>query len=197
ARGAARDRGGRRRPESESHRMTVRGTLGLIGVAAALLILVLGDKRAFIPERPLPTPEGTPLLDVSADRVARLEWGRGPERLTLMHTSAGWYDAAGHPWPGDVVDVALDALVSLRPRSVVEGEHVNMDEYGLAGSTERLRVLDGTGRELLAMDIGNRNPAWTGNYARRDGRDEVLLVGSLLRWELDKLRSARDSSKLP
>ena len=80
---------------------------------------------------------------------------------------------------------------------MVEGEHADLEEYGLAASTERLRVLDGTGRELLAMDIGNRNPAWTGNYARRDGRDEVLLVGSLLRWELDKLRSARDMPKLP
>lgn len=177
--------------------MTMRGTFGLIAVAAALLIVVLGDRRPLIPERPLPTPEGMPLLDVSADRVARLEWERGPERLTLVHTPAGWYDAAGHPWPGDVVDVAIDALVSLRPRSVVEGEHADLEEYGLAASTERLRVLDGTGRELLAMDIGNRNPAWTGNYARRDGRDEVLLVGSLLRWELDKLRSARDVPKLP
>jgi hypothetical protein len=177
--------------------MTVRGTFGLIVVAAALLVVVLGDRRAIIPERPLPTPEGTPLLDVSADRVARLEWERGPERLTLVHTPAGWYDAAGHPWPGDVVDVAIDALVSLRPRTVVENEPVNLNEYGLAPSTERLRVLDGTGGELLAMDIGNRNPAWTGNYARRDGRDEVLLVGSLLRWELDKLRSARGTPKLP
>jgi hypothetical protein len=177
--------------------MTVRGTLGLIVAAAVLLVVVLGDRRAIIPERPLPAQEGTPLLDVSADRVARLEWERGLERLTLVHTPAGWYDAAGHPWPGDVVDVAIDALVSLRPRSVVEGEHVNLDEYGLATSGERLRVLDDTGRELLAMDIGKRNPAWTGNYARRDGRDEVLLVGSLLRWELDKLRSARDTPKRP
>jgi hypothetical protein len=177
--------------------MTVRGTFSLIVLAGVLLLVVLSDRRAIIPERPLPTPEGTPLLDVSAARVARLEWERGPERLTLVHTPAGWYDAAGHPWPGDVVDVAIDALVSLRPRSVVEGEQVDLGEYGLATPAERLRVLDDTGRELLAMDIGNRNPAWTGNYARRDGRDEVLLVGSLLRWELDKLRSAPDSPKLP
>ena len=177
--------------------MTVRGTFGLIVLAAALVLVVLGDGRSILPERPLPTPERTPLLDISAERVARLEWERGSERLTLVHTPAGWHDAAGHPWPGDLVDVAIDALVSLRPRSVVEGEHVDLGEYGLAESAERLRVLDDTGREVLAMDIGNRNPAWTGNYARRDGRDEVLLVGSLLRWELDKLRSARDTPKLP
>ena len=58
-------------------------------------------------------------------------------------------------------------------------------------------MLDGTRQRLLAMDIGTRNPAWTGSYARRDGRDEVLLVGALLRWELEKLRSARDAVKQP
>jgi hypothetical protein len=177
--------------------MTVRGTFALIAVAAALLVVMLADGREIIPKPPLPTPEDLPLLDVSSGRVGGLEWERGPERLTLVRTSAGWHDAAGHPWPGDVIDVALDALTSLRPRTVVAGEQVDLDEYGLASSTEHLRVLDGTGRELLAMDIGKRNPAWTGNYARRAGRDEVLLVGSLLRWELDKLRSAREPRELP
>jgi len=47
------------------------------------------------------------------------------------------------------------------------------------------------------MDIGNRNPAWTGSYARRAGRAEVLLVGAVLRWELDKLRSAREAVEQP
>jgi len=177
--------------------MTVRGTFALIAVAAALLLVMLADGREIIPKPPLATPVDPPLLDVSSDRVGRLEWERGPERLTLVRTRAGWHDAAGHSWPGDVIDVALDALTSLRPRTVESGEEPNLDEYGLAGASEHLRVFDGTGRELLAMDIGKRNPAWTGNYARRAGRDEVLLVGSLLRWELDKLRSAREPDELP
>jgi hypothetical protein len=80
---------------------------------------------------------------------------------------------------------------------VAQAEGAGLAEYGLAPAVERLRVLDDTGHELIALDIGNRNPAWTGVYARRAGSADVLLVGSLLRWELDKLRSARESTTTP
>ena len=177
--------------------MTVRGTLLLLVVATALLVVLWVDRAPIVPQRPLPTPDTPPLLDAPIASVSRVEWQHGRDRLTLVRTPAGWHDAAGHPWPADVVDVALDALASLHPHPLVLGEPIDFTEYGLAPATERLRVLDGTGNELLAMDIGNRNPAWTGSYARRSGRPEVLLVGALLRWELDKLRSARDAVKQP
>jgi len=96
-----------------------------------------------------------------------------------------------------VVDVAVDALTSLHPRIVAQVDGADLAEYGLAPAVEHLRVLDDTGHELIALDIGNRNPAWTGVYARRAGTADVLLVGSLLRWELDKLRSARESTTTP
>jgi hypothetical protein len=175
----------------------MRLTVALIVTAAALAAVVWLDRPALLPERPLPIPDTPPLLGAPIASVERVEWEYGTERLTLVRTPAGWYDAAGHPWPPDSVEVTLEALASLHPHTVVAGEPVDLAEYGLAHPGERLRVLDGTGQELLAMDIGNRNPAWTGSYARRAGRDEVLLVGALLRWELDKLRSAREPGKQP
>jgi hypothetical protein len=175
----------------------MRLTAALIVTAAALVAVVWMDRPELLPERPLPIPDTPPLLGAPIASVARFEWERGADRLTLVHTPAGWHDAAGHPWPADTVEVALEALASLHPHTVVSGGAIDLAEYGLAQPGERLRVLDGTGRELLAMDIGNRNPAWTGSYARRAGRDEVLLVGALLRWELDKLRSAREPANQP
>jgi Domain of unknown function (DUF4340) len=177
--------------------VSVRGTLVLLGVATTLLLVVWLDRAPIVPERPLPTPQTPALLDAPLTSVSRFEWQRGDDRLTLVRTPAGWHDAAGHPWPADVVDVALDALASLHPHPVLSDEPIDYAQYGLEPAAERLRVLDGTGTELLAMDIGNRNPAWTGSYARRSGRPEVLLVGALLRWELDKLRSARDAVTQP
>jgi hypothetical protein len=177
--------------------VTVRGTLGLLAVATALLAVVWLDRAPIVPERPLPTPETPALLEAPIASVSRLEWQRDTDRLILVRTPDGWHDAAGHTWPGDVVDVALDALASLHPHPVVAEEPIDYAQNGLAPATEQLRVLDGTGAELLAMDIGNRNPAWTGSYARRSGRPEVLLVGALLRWELDKLRSARNGAMQP
>jgi hypothetical protein len=43
---------------------------------------------------------------------------------------------------------------------------------------------------VLVLEIGERNPAGTGIYARRDGRSEVMLLGGILTWDLGKLRGA-------
>ena len=178
--------------------MTVRGTALLVLLAGALATLTLLEGGPVIPSPPPPVPEGAPLLDIGTAHVARLEWERGADRLTLVRTPAGWNDAAGQPWPDDVVQAVVDALTSVRPRTVAPANAGDLAQYGLApATTERLRVLDDTGRELLALDIGNRNPAWTGVYVRRVGADEVLLAGSLLRWELDKLRSVREGTATP
>ncbi len=177
--------------------MTVRGTAVLVLIATALATFTFLAGGPLVPSAPPPLPEGSPLLDTEIAKVARVEWERGADRLTLVRTPAGWVDAAGQRWPTDVVEAALDALASLHPRPVAAVNDGDLAEYGLAPAPERLRVLDDTGRELLALDIGNRNPAWTGVYARRFGAADVLLIGSLLRWELDKLRSARGATATP
>lgn len=182
--------------------MTLRATLGWLAAAGALLFAVWADGvltggRPVLPERALATPDTPPLLTVPAAAIARLEWTRGAERLTLVRSSAGWHDAAGHSWPTDVVETVLEALASLHPHTVLAGEAANLAEYGLVPAEERLVLSDDGGATLLAMDVGNRNPAWTGYYARREGRDEVLLVGALLRRELDKLRSVRHDTGPP
>ena len=177
--------------------MTVRGTVLLVLLATVLASFTWLGQAPIVPRPAAPVPVEPPLIDAQPRQVARLEWERGADRLTLVHTPEGWVDAAGQRWPSDVVDVAIDALTSLHPRTVAQAEGADLAEYGLAPAVERLRVLDDTGHELIALDIGNRNPAWTGVYARRAGTADVLLVGSLLRWELEKLRSARESKTTP
>ena len=177
--------------------MTVRGTGLLVVVATTLASFTWLGQAPIVPRPAPPVPQEPPLLEAQAGQVARLEWARGADRLTVVRTPAGWVDAAGQRWPSDVVDVAVDTLTSLHPRTVAQAEGTALAEYGLAPAVEQLRVLDDTGHELIALDIGNRNPAWTGVYARRAGTADVLLVGSLLRWELDKLRSARETTKTP
>jgi hypothetical protein len=176
--------------------VTPRGTLVMLAIAAALAVGVWMDQPRLLPAPPTAAPR-TPALLAAAPAATRLEWQRESERLTLVQASDGWRDALGHRWPAGTVEGVLEVLASLHPHAVAPGAEVDLAEYGLAPARERLRVLDDTGRELLALDIGDRNPAWTGVYARRAGDDEVLLVGALLRWELDKLRSARESAKQP
>src|SRR5262249_43983569 len=137
--------GARCRATPETDRMTVRGTLGLLAAAAALVAVVGLDRTPILPQRPLPTPDTPPLLDAPVGAVSRVEWERDGERLSLVRTPDGWHDAAGHPWPADVVDVALDALASLHPHTVVADESVELAQFGLAPAAERLPVLGGTG----------------------------------------------------
>jgi hypothetical protein len=73
---------------------------------------------------------------------------------------------------------------------VVDAEPVDEAGYGLGASAQRLLVTGADGRPLLALEVGERNPAWTGLYVRRKGEREVVMVGALLRWELEKLRDA-------
>ena len=182
--------------------MTTRGTLGWIAAALACLGAVwveriVTGRRAILPERPLATPDTPPLLDARPGDVARIELIGEAGRLTFVRTPDGWHDAAGHRRPSDVVDAVLDSLGSIHPHAVLEGETVSLAEYGLAPARERLLLSDDRGETLLALDIGTRNPAWTGFYARRDGRDEVLLVGALLRREFDKLQAVRADTDPP
>jgi hypothetical protein len=57
-------------------------------------------------------------------------------------------------------------------------------------------VLDDT-ETLLALEVGATNPARTGVYVRRIGEPAVLLVGALLRWEIEKLRRVVSTTSLP
>lgn len=172
--------------------MSLRGTVLL---AAVLAVLVVYLERTAPDGAPAPVEAVVepPLLRVDATQIARLELDADGERLTLVHTPDGWADTAGHRWPSSVPADLLDALTTLRPISVVDAMPNDVRDYRLGPDATRLRVIDRDDRPVLALEIGGRNPAWTGLYARRDGDPGVFLVGALLQWEIDKLRNTARS----
>ena len=120
------DRRARRRAASEADaRDACAGRSACSAWPLALLVVVWLERAPIVPERPLPTPETPALLDAPTASVSRLEWQRDADRLILVRTPAGWHDASGHPWPADVVDVALDALASLHPHPVLSEEPID------------------------------------------------------------------------
>jgi hypothetical protein len=175
--------------------MTPRGTLVLVVILAALtgyLWLAEVRPRAGIVA---PAPGGhareeLPLLAVPPGRVARVELEQGETLLTALRRDGEWADARGRPWRANVVSDLVETLGALRPVMVVDPDPERPADYGLGPEASRLRLVGADGEELLVLEVGERNPAWTGLYARRAGRREVMLVGAVLRWELEKLRSA-------
>jgi hypothetical protein len=169
--------------------VTVRGTLGLVALLGVLLLVVwLGERRAPTPGSP--TITAPPLLDAPADAVTRVEWVDGGTRLTVVRTPGGWTDAAGRPWRSNAPEDLLGALATLRPVAVVSADPTALGEYGLGAGASHLELFGSDDRPLLRLDLGRRNPAWTGVYVRRADTAEILLVGALLHWELRKLRDA-------
>jgi hypothetical protein len=173
--------------------VTVRGTAAMLAVLAGLVgWLWLGEirLRGGRPESPAGT-EAPPLLAAPPAAVARVELEAGTARVVALRgPDGGWTDAAGRPWRPGVVPDLVETLGSLRVVMVVDPDPAEPVDFGLGPEAQRLHLADDRGRTLLALEIGARNPAWTGLYARRSGDRAVILVGALLRWELIKLRDA-------
>jgi hypothetical protein len=167
-----------------------RGTAVLLGVLAALAgYLWLVELPTHRVERPSEEAAGAPLLS-ARDEVGRVELEAAGERLAAVRVGGRWTDPHGRPWRGDAVGALVASLAVLRPIMVIDPAPREPAEYGLGPDAARLELRAADGRSLLRLEIGERNPAWTGLYARLGDRPEVVLVGAQLRWEIEKVREA-------
>jgi hypothetical protein len=154
--------------------MTLRGTLALAVVLGALVAYLLLTQPVREPE---PVPNAlTPALG-AVSTVELVEAGRG---TTWRRRDDTW----SAPGVGDL----LDALGSLEVLEVIDPAPSDLAIYGLGPDALRLRMLADHDAELVTLEIGAMNPAGTGVYVRRSGQPAVILVGALLRWEIEKLR---------
>jgi hypothetical protein len=169
--------------------LTGRTTLVLLGVMTVLVAYVwLVELRPRQRESVAAPPEPA-LLPVPPDAVARIDFQEGGRVVTAVRSGGRWTDGTGRPWRDDAVADLVGTLGSLRPVMIVDEAPREPAEYGLGPGAPRLAVATAGGRSVLALEIGEANPAGTGIYARRDGAPEVMLLGGILTWELDKLRN--------
>jgi hypothetical protein len=162
--------------------MTVRGTVGLAVVLALLVAYLIVTPPPIGPDSDASTLLAPPLDDATIVEVTQ-----GGRTTTFVRRDGRW-NAPGVP------DL-LAALASLRVLAVIDAG-TDPESYGFRADALRLRVAT-DGRELMAIDVGAMNPAETGVYVRRAGQRPVLLIGALLRWELEKLRRVASETAAP
>jgi hypothetical protein len=174
--------------------VSVRGTGALVLVLTVLIgYLWLFEVRPRGGVHPPPVVDeasAPPLLDAPTAIVARVEIEGARGTLTATRRNGDWIDGRGHTCPPGTVSELIDALHELRPLMVVDPDPAEPADYGLHQPSARVRLLDADGHPLLGLEVGERNPASTGIYARLAGQHEVLLVGALLQWEIGKVRDA-------
>jgi hypothetical protein len=166
--------------------MTVRGTAGLMALLAAFCGYLWLSARPAVS----PAPPGSPLLAIPADRVTRIQIEWPDARLAAVRNAGAWRGAAGGSVvPTRQIDDLLATLATIRPVTTLAPAEREAAAYGFGDAATAVR-LDAGGEVALELEVGDRNPAWTGVYVRRAGSPEAHLVGALLRWDLDKLHDA-------
>jgi len=161
--------------------MTVRGTVGL-AVVFAILVAYLR----------LTAPASGPEIDAAAHLTPPLE---GATRITFVeggHTTE--ITRRDGNWSAPGVSDFLAALASLQVIAVIDD--ADPESYGFAPDASQLRI-DAGEVPLVELELGANNPAETGVYVRRVGQRPLLLVGALLRWELEKLRRGVEKRSMP
>ena len=130
-----------------------------------------------------------PLLPFQPAEVVAIHLRHGDTDFTAKRSGGGW--TASHA--PSRVDEFLRNLSELGRVMEIPASGDDLADYGLDSPRSVLELSLAAQSNPLVLEVGNQNPATTGIYARVDRDGPVLLAGSLLSWEIDKLlRSEAD-----
>lgn len=162
--------------------MTARGTLILAATFVALAAWVLLIE---LPADWNPPPPPPAVLAEPATTVTQLELTAGPTVVVARRGPAGWVNDRGEPWPFGAIDDLLATLATLRPLRTIVADADEAARYHIGQRRLCLRRADGS--IVLDLELGDLNPAETALYARTTAQPAIVLLGSVLQWELRKL----------
>jgi hypothetical protein len=170
-------------------RTTVLLLLIILGVGAVLWIEepppevpaqvpnLLGEPRLRDPS------DFVPLLPFQPAETVTIRIRSGDVDFSAQRSAEGWTGSGRQ----SRIEDFLRNLSDLGRITEIPAAEGDLAEYGLQNAGIVLELsLAGEGAPLV-LEIGDQNPAGTGIYARVNRRGPVILAGSLLSWEIDKL----------
>lgn len=129
-----------------------------------------------------PAPSGTPLLPEESAKVHRLVLRLdGIERET-QRVDSGWTGTNR----SELIEEFVRDLTTLGPLETIDAPPERLKEFGLAPPRGRIELyIEGKG-DPVVFEVGNLNPPGTAVYLRVPKEPYILLVGSLIHWELQR-----------
>lgn len=171
---------------TEFRRVLVLGLLAVVLGGYAYVTTpekkILGTENAKKTERAV--------LDFIVDKVKKIDAVFEGKHLVCQRTPGGWVNSAnGTPVRQDVMEDFLANLQKLLNLGEVEAGKEQLSEFGLQPPVARLLLeVEGAGVQMLT--IGKNNPVQTSLYAQINETPQVVLVGSVINWDLRKLFTA-------
>jgi hypothetical protein len=131
-----------------------------------------------------------PIFEFSAEKITQFDVVFDGQQLSGKRTPEGWKrEQSGELLPSAIVDDFLTALTKLVDLGGVEGQPEELSEFGLKPPKTHITVhVEGAGPQTLAL--GKHNPVNTSLYALVNQSPQVILVGSVISWDLRKLMDA-------
>lgn len=170
----------------ETRRVVVLGLLAcLLGGYAYVTApekKVLGSDASKKPDRPV--------LDFLSDKVTQLAVTFEGKQLVCQRTPQGWVEpTSGTPLRQDAVDDFLANLHKLLHLGEVEGDPRLGEEFGLKPPVAQVS-LQIEGENPRTLVLGKNNPVQSSLYAQVNETPQIVLVGSVIIWDMRKLFSA-------
>jgi hypothetical protein len=129
-------------------------------------------------------------LDFAPERVTQIDVLFDDQRLVCRRTPEGWKQSpSGTPVRQDAVEDFLANLKKLLNLGEVESAPEQLSEYGLKPPVSQV-VLQVEGEGTRTLALGKHNPVQTSLYAQINESPQVVLVGSVVLWDMRKLMTA-------
>ena len=165
----------------------------ILGVLALLLggyTYTTTPKQNLLTSQTPQQKQERPIFEFTSEKITQLDVVFDGQQLIGKRTPEGWKrEQSGESLPSAVVDDFLTALTKLVNLGGVEGKPEELSEFGLKPPQTHITVhVEGTGPQTLAL--GKHNPVNTSLYALVNQSQQVILVGSVISWDLRKLMDA-------
>jgi hypothetical protein len=140
------------------------------------------------------TTTDRPIFTFNAEKIRQFEVAYDGKQVSGKRTAGGWKTLDEAPLPSVAIDDFLGNLTKLVNLGEVErGRDDQLVDYGLEPPVLRV-VLDVEGEGPQRLLVGKHNPVNTSLYALVNQSSQIVLVGSIVSWEMRKLMDALQSA---
>jgi hypothetical protein len=156
---------------------------------AALFCALLGYVVVFQKSAPRKETTNAQLVKVfsfPADSIEKIVLRTGTKTSELVKKDNRWEIASpAHLNPNqDTIDSLLSTITGLIKIEVVSEDPKDLRQYGLENPDSSVTLYRGSDATPVVLDIGSDTPTGVSMYARLRGSNEVIQVGTLLRFSI-------------